>query len=293
MAGIGKTTLAKKLFQDPSIVSCYSRHVFVTIGPKYRLADILEDILTQLNNLDIDEVILLMKGAELLVELKRMVFKSLRFLRYLIVLDDLWDVELYFDLTEFFQDDNNGSRVLLTTRTEEVGYCASMWRDYNLRFLDKKESWELLRHKVFDEEEPCSYELEKAGKKIAENCEGLPLTIITVANILSKADKTIEYWNEVADDKQNSVYKDAYDQMSKVLYPSYDYLEQYLKAFFLYLGTFPQNYSVYGYQMINLCSAEGFLNPRPIHYSDPTVTFENNSQRRTRLSPSFMLLVPV
>ncbi|EYU17709.1 hypothetical protein MIMGU_mgv1a024998mg, partial [Erythranthe guttata] len=41
MAGIGKTTLAKKLFQDPSIFSCYTRHVFVTIGPKYRLADIL------------------------------------------------------------------------------------------------------------------------------------------------------------------------------------------------------------------------------------------------------------
>ncbi|XP_012829201.1 PREDICTED: putative late blight resistance protein homolog R1C-3 [Erythranthe guttata] len=239
--------------------------------PKYRLADILVDILTQLNNLDIDEVILLMKGAELLVELKRMVFKSLRFLRYLIVPDDLWDVELYFDLTEFFPDDNNGSRVLLTTRTEEVGYCASMWRDYNLRFLDKKESWELLRHKVFGEEEPCSYELEKAGKKIAENCEGLPLTIITIANILSKADKTIEYWNEVADDKRNSVYKDAYEQMSKVLYPSYDYLEQHLKAFFLYLGAFPKNYSVYGYQMVNLCGAEGFLNP------DPIATFENNS----------------
>ncbi|KAL7115328.1 hypothetical protein ACP275_04G177000 [Erythranthe tilingii] len=277
MAGIGKTTLAKKLFQDPSIFSCYTRHVFVTIGPKYRLADILVDILTQLNNLDIDEVILLMKGAKLLVELKRMVFKSLRFLRYLIVLDDLWDIELYFDLTKSFRDDNNGSRVLLTTRTEEVGYCASIWRDYNLRFLDKKESWELLRHKVFGEEEPCSYGLEKAGKKIAENCEGLPLTIITVANILSKADKTIEYWNEVADDKQNSVYKDAYDQMSKVLYPSYDYLEQHLKAFFLYLGAFPQNYSVYGYQMVNLCGAEGFLNPRPIHYSDPIATFENNS----------------
>ncbi|EYU17707.1 hypothetical protein MIMGU_mgv1a024566mg [Erythranthe guttata] len=193
------------------------------------------------------------------------------FLRYLIVPDDLWDVELYFDLTEFFPDDNNGSRVLLTTRTEEVGYCASMWRDYNLRFLDKKESWELLRHKVFGEEEPCSYELEKAGKKIAENCEGLPLTIITIANILSKADKTIEYWNEVADDKRNSVYKDAYEQMSKVLYPSYDYLEQHLKAFFLYLGAFPKNYSVYGYQMVNLCGAEGFLNP------DPIATFENNS----------------
>ncbi|XP_012829204.1 PREDICTED: putative disease resistance protein At1g59780 [Erythranthe guttata] len=29
--------------------------------------------------------------------------------------------------------------------------------------------------------------------------------------------------------------------------------------------------------MVNLCGAEGFLNPRPIHCSDPIATFENNS----------------
>ncbi|KAL7115342.1 hypothetical protein ACP275_04G178300 [Erythranthe tilingii] len=269
MAGIGKTTLAKKLFQDPLIVSRYSRLVFVTIGPKYRLADILVDILTQLNNRDIDEVILLMKGAELLVELKRMVFKSLRFLRYLIVLDDVWEIDLCSVLLELFPDDKNGSRVLVTTRMKKVADCAKPLNICKIPFLDKKESWDLLRENVFGEEEPCSYGLEKAGKKIAKNCEGLPLTIITVANILSKVDKTIEYWNEVADDKRNSVYKDAYEQMSKVLYPSYDYLDQHLKACFLYIGAFPQNYLLNMPQLTNLWSAEGFFNSESMHYSEP------------------------
>ncbi|XP_012851369.1 PREDICTED: putative late blight resistance protein homolog R1A-10, partial [Erythranthe guttata] len=259
MAGIGKTTIAKKLFQDPFIASHYSRLVFVTIGPKYRLADILVDILTQLNNADIDEIIWLTKGEELLHELKWKVCESLSELRYLIVLDDVWYTDLCYEFANVFPDDKNGSVALLTTRLTEVSKCVHPLNSHRLPFLDKKESWELLRHKVFDAM-PCPRELEKSGKKIAENCEGLPLTIVTVAHILSKTDKTSVYWNQVANDKQNSVYKDAYDQMSNVLYPSYDYLPQHLKACFLYLGAFPQDYMVWRRQLIDLWSAEGFLN---------------------------------
>ncbi|EYU17730.1 hypothetical protein MIMGU_mgv1a001240mg [Erythranthe guttata] len=274
MAGIGKTTLAKKLFRDPFIVSRYSRLVFVTIGPKYRLADILVEVLTQVNP-DIDEI-MLMKGEKVLAGLKRMVHKSLKYLSHLIVLDDVWEKEICYELMKVFPDDKNGSRVLLTTRLNEVAECAHPLSTYRVPFLDKKESWELLRHKVFDAM-PCPHELEKPGKKIAENCEGLPLTIVTVANILSKADKTLAFWNTVADEKQNWVYRDAYDQMSKVLYPSYDYLDQHLKACFLYLGAFAQNNWVYGSQLSNVWSAEGFLNSKSMHYSETAMTSTNRT----------------
>ncbi|EYU43578.1 hypothetical protein MIMGU_mgv1a025232mg [Erythranthe guttata] len=261
MAGVGKTTLAKKLYQHPLIASRYTTRVFVTIGPKYQLADVLVDILTQVNADAVDEI-MLTKGDELLVELKRMVHESLMDSRYLIVLDDVWYRKPCIELVNLFPYHNNGSRILLTTRIQQVAHCATNHLStFRIPFLDKKESWDLLRHKVFDEMS-CSRELEKAGKKIAENCEGLPLTIVTVASILSKADKTLEYWNKVADEKQNSVYKDAYDQMSKVLYPSYHYMEQHLKACFLYIGAFPQNCAVHTYQLIDLWGAEGFLNTK-------------------------------
>ncbi|EYU26883.1 hypothetical protein MIMGU_mgv1a001157mg [Erythranthe guttata] len=266
MAGIGKTTLAKKLFQYP--FTQRRTHLFVTIGPKYQLADILVDILTQLNA-NVDEI-MLMKGEKVLVELKRLVFKSLRFLRYLIVLDDVWDIELCVELLKLFPDDNNQSRVLLVSRLCEVVMCTVYRFTFQLPLLDKQKSWELLRGKVFGEG-PCPRELEKAGQKIAENCEGLPLTIVTVSEILSRAEKTLEYWNEVADDKQNSVYKDAYEQMSKVLYPSYDYLDQHLKACFLYIGAFPQNCLLNMPQLAHLLSAEGFFNSESMHYSEPTM----------------------
>ncbi|EYU29848.1 hypothetical protein MIMGU_mgv1a017879mg [Erythranthe guttata] len=269
MAGIGKTIIAKKLFQDPFIVSHYSKRVFLTIGPKYRLYDILVDIIRQLNS-GID-LIMPTETESSLARFKSIVFKSLQNSRYLMVLDDVWDTRLFYKL---YPEYKNGSRVLVTTRLREVAESAN--HAIEIPFLNKKESWELLREKVFGRES-CSYGFVKAGKKIAENCEGLPLTIVTVANILIEAEKTLEYWNKVAAEKQNSVYKDAYDQMSNVLYPSYDYLPQHSKACFLYMGAFTQNYEVTPYQLINLWSAEGFLNSKPVPYLESGMTSPYNT----------------
>ncbi|XP_012854075.1 PREDICTED: putative late blight resistance protein homolog R1C-3 [Erythranthe guttata] len=204
-----------------------------------------------------------------------MVYKSLKGSRYLIVLDDVWDTELWDELISSFPIGENGGNILLTTRLEEV--ANNLWSSFRIRFLDKKESWDLFRQKVFGEEESFSYELERAGKKIAEKCEGLPLTIVTVADILSKAEKTAKYWSEVAAKKQSSVFVDAYDQMSKVLYPSYDYLDQHLKPCFLYFGAFPQNYPIPWYQLVDLWSAERFRDSGPNRYSDLATTFASGS----------------
>ena len=55
--------------------------------------------------------------------------------------------------------------------------------------------------------------------------------IVTVASILSISEQNRDqmYWNDVAE-RRNSVFTDAYDEISKVLFPSYDYLPQNLKT---------------------------------------------------------------
>ncbi|KAL8057215.1 hypothetical protein ABFX02_04G170300 [Erythranthe guttata] len=257
MAGIGKTTIAKKLFLDPLISTRFDRRAFVTIGPKGQFEDVLLDILKQVNR-GVDEKIVLMEGEGKLNGLKRMVQGRLTESRYFIVLDDVWVMELLYQLADLFPDNNNGSKILLTTRLEQVAEIADEHCRYDIRFLDKRESWDLLCHKVFDEM-PCPIELERAGKRIAENCEGLPLLIVTVAKFLSNAEKTREYWNMVANDKQNSVFVGAYDQMTKVLYPSYNYLPQHLKPCFLYMAVFPQNYKIPRSKLFNFWIVEGFL----------------------------------
>ncbi|KAH0660965.1 hypothetical protein KY285_027533 [Solanum tuberosum] len=54
------------------------------------------------------------------VDITDMLRKSLISRRYLIVLDDIWDVEAWEDLDKCFPEGENGSRVMVTTRIEEV-----------------------------------------------------------------------------------------------------------------------------------------------------------------------------
>ncbi|KAL7153582.1 hypothetical protein ABFS83_04G179100 [Erythranthe nasuta] len=279
MAGIGKTTFAKKLFHDPSVSGHYHKRAFVTLGPQYQLKRVLRDILKQLNHyryldfadsdsdadVDVDVDVDVDADEEEIDRLRRLISKSLMGLKYLIVLDDVWEV----NVRDVFKSPLlscpgprvYGRRVMVTTRLVLVGRTLSFSGCYRIPFLNKKESWDLLRAKVFGEQELFSYEVEQAGKKIAENCEGLPLTIVTVGELLFESDKTTEYWNEVAANKQHSVYVDAYDRMFEVLYPSYDYLDQHLKPCFLYVAVFPQNYEFPCSQLVNLWVAEGFAEP--------------------------------
>ncbi|KAL3655388.1 hypothetical protein CASFOL_001174 [Castilleja foliolosa] len=273
MAGIGKTTLAKELYLDQSIMSRFDYRAFVNIGQSYQLIKILQRILDQVHP-DSDRVLTLDQEGDDDVNddeeylLARQFYRCLEFGTYLIVLDDVWDTQIVQYLQGSFPYGCDGYLknckvlILVTTRLESVGSWAGN-RMLKLRFLDKEESWDLLRDKVFDGESYC--QLEKPGKKIAENCDGLPLAIVTVAGFLSKAEKTLECWNELAE-KKNSIYTDAYDRMSNVLFPSYDYLPQDLKTCFLYMVVFPQNYEIRVDKLSMLWNAEGYLEPNPIRF---------------------------
>ncbi|KAK6128715.1 hypothetical protein DH2020_037565 [Rehmannia glutinosa] len=256
MAGIGKTTLAMEIFQDPLISSQFDCRVWVTLGPECPHREIICGILAQIDpHIDIMHI----EGSD--EELDEYLHKSLKDRRYLIVLDDIWDVGVMDGLKGLLPDDINGSRVLLTTRIKDVADVGGIHQRYWMTDLHDTESWCLLRELVFGEE-LCPPQLEKAGKKIAQKCEGHPLTIVIVADFLRKADKTPDHWNKVAE-KENSVFNDAYDKMLGVLYPSYQYLPQYLKACFLYMGVFPQKYEISLPKLFMLWIAEGFLEPGP------------------------------
>ncbi|KAL0302743.1 UNVERIFIED_CONTAM: putative late blight resistance proteinR1B-17 [Sesamum angustifolium] len=165
------------------------------MGPNYRKRDILLALLRSVDRYDSKFYEDANDG-----QLTETIYKNLKGRRYLIVLDDLCDIRAWDDLKSLFPDDGNGSRVMLTTRLRNVAlYAAGSTRNIHyIRFLNKDESWELLRDIVFAGKS-CSYELEKIGKEIAENCQGLPLTIVLIGDILSRAAKTVEYWRKVAE----------------------------------------------------------------------------------------------
>ncbi|XP_057810263.1 putative late blight resistance protein homolog R1A-10 [Salvia miltiorrhiza] len=251
MAGVGKTTLAKHIFEDPSIQRHFEFRAWVKVGRKCEFNELLRCLLAQV---DPNAYEMLAQGDDDKEELIGFLKKRLKDKNCLIVLDDVWEVQAINRLRVLVVENICGSiRVLLTSRRNIVTIMSGCER---LDLLNLKESMELLGMKVFGEE-GFPLQLEKLGEKIAIKCEGLPLMIVTVAELLSKADKTPEYWTEVLK-QRSSVFLDAYNQILEVLFPSYDYLPQHLKMLFLYMGAFPPYID-----MINprndLLTAEGFF----------------------------------
>ncbi|KAL8524856.1 hypothetical protein ACS0TY_014460 [Phlomoides rotata] len=257
MVGIGKTTLAREIFEDLDTSEWFNCRAWVRVGNELKPEEITDVILAQVD----PEAHQMLKGGdeEEMTERLKEILKSRR---YLIVLDDVWSYNVHAYLKNAFPDNRNGSRVLLTTRIKYVAQDVSFSsRLIDMRLLDKEESWQLLCDKVFSGNS-CPPHLEEAGKKIAEKCDGLPLTILTVANLLSKAEETpAALWFDVAEKKKHQVFIDAYDQISKVLYPSYKKLGDELKLCFLYMGVFPPNFEIPRCKLINLWVAEEVVKP--------------------------------
>ncbi|CAI9101026.1 OLC1v1038249C1 [Oldenlandia corymbosa var. corymbosa] len=118
-------------------------------------------------------------------DLAHKVSQQLRGKKYLIVLDDVWDIEAMDSLRGSFPNDANVSRILLTSRHHNVALQIKPDREpHNLRSLTSHESWELMRKKVcFDFK--ADKELLARAEAIAHNCNGLPLMILVVAGLLS------------------------------------------------------------------------------------------------------------
>ncbi|KAM3383426.1 hypothetical protein P3S68_009001 [Capsicum galapagoense] len=105
-----------------------------------------------------------------------------------------------------FPRENKGSGILLTTRNTEVALYAGTKNSLLMRFMDQDESWNLFKSVSFSSEELPS-DLETIGKQIADECHGLPLTIVVVAGLL-KSKRAIEDWESVAKDVKSFVTND-------------------------------------------------------------------------------------
>ncbi|KAL0384894.1 UNVERIFIED_CONTAM: putative late blight resistance proteinR1A-10 [Sesamum radiatum] len=254
MGGIGKTTLARNLYNDRLTEEHFDTRAWVVVSQNYHVHELLR-ILVNSTRQDGGEV-----HKKIVEDLDVRLHKNLKGRRYLIVLDDVWDVKAWDDVKRFFPDDNNGSRIILTTRQSEVAiYANSRSPIHDMKLLHSEPSWDLLRVTVFGQED-CPYALEEIGWKIAENCKGLPLAIVVIGGLLSR-DKNEEYWKIISQDVKSAIARNDGDQFMQILSLSYDSLPHHLKACFLYMGVFPEDYEIFVSQLIKLWVAEGFIKP--------------------------------
>ncbi|XP_009624787.1 putative late blight resistance protein homolog R1A-3 [Nicotiana tabacum] len=257
MPGLGKTTLANKIYKHPKIGYEFFTRIWVYVSQSYRRRELFLNIISKFtrNTKQYHG----MCEEDLADEIQDFLGKGGK---YLIVLDDVWSPDAWERIRIAFPNNNNKSnRILLTTRDSKVAkqckQCIGIPHD--LKFLTEDESWILLEKKVFHKDK-CPPELELSGKSIAKKCNGLPLAIVVIAGALIGKGKTSREWKQVDQSVgEHLINKDQLENCNKLVQMSYDRLPYDLKACFLYCGAFPGGFEIPAWKLIRLWIAEGFI----------------------------------
>ncbi|XP_062165117.1 disease resistance protein RPP13-like [Alnus glutinosa] len=259
MGGLGKTTLARKIYNNPRVVRHFKCRAWVCVSQDFRIRELLLQILKELGILEELGMRLEDMSDD---ELKKKLVKCLQGRRFLVVMDDIWRAEVWDEVRSVFPDNSNRSRILITSRNKEVALYASHTPPYYLPFLKENESWELFHKKVF-RGETCPPELETLGRQIAKGCRGLPLSIVVLAGRLAKMDKSLHIWSKFVGDVTSLLNSNEDTTIcQKILSLSYTDLPRHLKPCFLYFGIYPEDFQIPVVELVSLWVAEGFIQPK-------------------------------
>ncbi|KAI5668873.1 hypothetical protein M9H77_18726 [Catharanthus roseus] len=166
--------------EKKKIIDCLTRGlpqcgIIAIVGmPEYRIKAILIDIVKQVDpTVDISN-----KSPE---DLAKMLYRCLREETYLILLNDIWDIRAWKELTASFPNDENGSRIIFTSRIHKVALEAKV--DCNLHelyLLSPEDGLELLQKKL--------------------SCKD---------GLLAKADGDFVFWKQIAENLKSHVSREG------------------------------------------------------------------------------------
>ncbi|KAK8618411.1 hypothetical protein V6N13_132403 [Hibiscus sabdariffa] len=187
MGGLGKTTLAKKVYHHDRVRSRFDHMAWVYVSQQCQRKKVWEDIFSGV--ISSNDRVSQLSDAHLAAKL----FNLLREKRCLVILDDIWSTEAWDSLKPAFPlTDDARSKILLTSRNKEVASYADR-RCYllELECLKEEDSWKLFRKTVFPDpsgnytDQKVDTKMEELGKDMVKRCAGLPLAIVVLGGILS------------------------------------------------------------------------------------------------------------
>uniref|UniRef100_A0A2N9GRL4 Rx N-terminal domain-containing protein n=1 Tax=Fagus sylvatica TaxID=28930 RepID=A0A2N9GRL4_FAGSY len=170
IGGLGKTALAKLVFNDATVVDHFELKCWVCVSDEFLLKQLLVKIIESISGENRNNL-----GEE---QLQICLRDSLAGKKFLLVLDDVWNEERekWIELRSLLMGGANGSKILVTTRSPTIASMMSNVSPYNLEGLPHKECMSLFVKCAFDEGQESRHpNLVEIGDEIVKKCKGVPL----------------------------------------------------------------------------------------------------------------------
>ncbi|KAI5435282.1 hypothetical protein KIW84_021918, partial [Lathyrus oleraceus] len=257
IGGLGKTTLAKLVFNDKRMDEVFQLKMWACIShlDDFDIKLIIIKIINaasasiftpasaalsftlahkeNINNLDIEQ-------------LQSRLRHELSGKKFLLVLDDIWndDRAKWIELIDLIKVGATGSHIIVTTRSNSIASMTGTLPSYVLKGLSQDDCLSLFVKWAFKEDEVIKYpDLVEIGKEIVKKCAGIPLAVKTLgSSLFSKYD--LNKWIFVRDSEIWNI-EQRRDDILPALKLSYDQMPSYLRQCFVYFSLYPKDYTFF------------------------------------------------
>ncbi|KAK8299366.1 hypothetical protein V6Z11_D05G318200 [Gossypium hirsutum] len=231
MGGLGKTTLAQLIYNDPRVDKWFDRKAWVCVSEEFDAFKVTKTIL--------EEIICSCDGNQNLNQLQLKLKEQLSGKKYLIILDDVWNKNYFHwkELASPFTSGAKNSKIIVTTRDENVAAIMRNVPTYRLDVLSDDDCWNPAKHP----------DLMAIGEAIVKRCGGLPLAAKALGGLL-RCKPDADEWKKILHSNFWDIPNDA-TNILPALTLSYHYLPSHLKRY----------YEFEKEELIQLWMAEGLL----------------------------------
>jgi Leucine-rich repeat (LRR) protein len=282
--GVGKTTVARKIFDDQRTQSAFSARAWVSISRASTVAQILQATCAAIGVLQGPKT----KADALQTQLADRIEGRRVFLVFNVHngggpsshhhQGGSTGAEIFGNLVEVLKlfRAAQGSRALVTTTDENVGNeirSAQIQKGAAEGFglqtdrlwqLPVEDGWALLLRAAGLEPAKVTPELKKVGVAIVQRCNCLPLAIEAVGGLLRRKGYAQEEWKRVRDSEAFELKDPATGTQGGTgssVYLSYQHAPPRLKQCFHYLSLFPADVEIERRRVTQLWISEGLVDP--------------------------------
>ncbi|KAF8751302.1 hypothetical protein HU200_012180 [Digitaria exilis] len=253
MGGLGKTTLMQMAYHDGRVKEHFQLRIWVYVSESFDERKITKETLEAAAY---DQSL----ASTNMNMLQETLSRVLRGKRYLLVLDDVWneDSDKWLSYRAALLSGGFGSKIVVTSRNENVGRIMGGIEPYRLQQLSDDDSWSVFKRHAFRDSDCSAHpQLEAIGRDIVKKLKGLPLASKALGSILfCKTDE--EEWREIL---RNDIWELPAEKNNilPALRISYNHLPPYLKQCFAFCSVYPKDYIFRREKLVKIWLALGFI----------------------------------